>query len=152
MKSTEHILNDLENHIVLFNKLNTGVSDSSIGWHIEHSLKVINQIAIVLEKSNPKEYNWKFNFWRIVIMTSKKIPRGRAKAPKTVVPEGIITIETLQQSLEKARVNLKKTETFDSNTHFLHPYFGVLNLRPTQAFLAIHTNHHLKIIKDIAKN
>ena len=152
MKSTEHILNDLENYISLSSKSDFSVSASSIGWHIEHSLKVINQISIALERSNPAEYKWKFNKWRIIVFMLQKMPRGRANAPKAVVPEGDITIETLSKSFEKTKLRLKKMETFNSNAHFAHPYFGLLNLKPTKYFLAIHTNHHLKIIKDIAKN
>lgn len=152
MKRTEHILNDLENYIKVSDKVDSSVSASSIAWHIEHSLKVINQISIALERSKPEEYKWKFNRWWLIIQITKKMPRGRAKAPKGVIPEGEITIEALKKSFEKTKLRLKKMEAFDSKAHFAHPYFGLLNLKSTNTFLAIHTHHHLKIIKDIAKN
>ena len=36
---------------------------------------------------------------------AKKFPRGKAKAPKIVRPEGDITAETLVLSLEKVKEN-----------------------------------------------
>ena len=39
-----------------------------------------------------------------------------------------------------------------ANSNFKHPYFGVLNLKMTKRFLEIHTNHHLKIIKEILQS
>lgn len=150
MKSIDHFLIELDQYTALYDKADTNVSESTIGWHIEHSLKVINQIISALEKSKPDEYKWKFNFWRTIVLTSGTIPRGRAKAPKTVLPEGEINKAMLNKSLTTVRLNLKKMDTLDSNAFFLHPYFGLLNLKATRSFLSIHTNHHLKIIKNIA--
>ncbi|MBC7696124.1 MAG: hypothetical protein H7141_11830 [Burkholderiales bacterium] len=152
MKSIDHFLNELNKYIELYDKTDSSISESSIGWHIEHSLKVINQIISVLEKSKPDEYKWRFNFWRTVVLTSGKIPRGRGKAPKTVLPNGIISRAILIQSLNNANLNLVKLDNLDQNAFFLHPYFGLLNLKTTRSFLSIHTNHHLKIIKDIANH
>lgn len=152
MKNIDYIVSELDQYIILCAKADLKVSRSSIGWHIEHSLKVIHQIVETLEKSNPNEYKWRFNFWRIVVITFQKIPRGRGKAPEAVLPVGEISMEILKQSMDKAKSSLKKIKNLDPNAHFAHPYFGLLNLKPTQIFLAIHTNHHLKIIKDIAKN
>ncbi len=152
MKKTEHILKEMEGYMDLLDKAKINVSSSSIGWHIEHSLKVINQITIALERSKPVEYKWKFNKWRLIVLTINKMPRGKVKAPKQVVPEGDITLDVLKKSMEKTILRLDKAKTFDPNSHFLHPYLGILNLKPTLSFLAVHTNHHLKIIKDIAKN
>ncbi len=152
MKSINHIFIELGQYALLCDKKETRVSESSIGWHVEHSLKVINQIVSTLEKSKPSEYKWKFNFWRVLVMTSKIIPRGKAKAPNTVLPEGNITKEILVQSITKSRDNLNKMDTLDPNAFFVHPYFGLMNLKATRLFLEIHTHHHLKIIKDINNN
>ena len=50
------------------------------------------------------------------------------------------------------KINPFDLETLNANSYFKHPYFGDLNLKKTLWFLNLHTNHHLKIIKDIADN
>jgi hypothetical protein len=45
--------------------------------------------------------------------------------------------------------NLMDWKDLDKNTHFPHPFFGILNKKETANFLALHTKHHLMIIKDI---
>jgi hypothetical protein len=45
--------------------------------------------------------------------------------------------------------NLMDWEKLDKNAHFQHPFFGILNKKETDNFLALHTKHHLMIIKDI---
>ena len=151
MNALEKLISELEQHSVVYQKINITVSHASVGWHIEHSLMVISAIVGALEKSNPTEYKWKFNKWRMIVMGLKVIPRGRGKAPKNVIPEGEITLETLKQTFEKTRQTIQTIESLQSNNYFKHPYFGDLNLKPTTRFLALHTKHHLKIIKDIIK-
>jgi hypothetical protein len=83
---------------------------------------------------------------------AKKIPRGKAKAPKIVRPEGDINPETLALSLEKVRENIKDWKSLDKTAHFPHPFFGVLNKKETERFLILHTKHHKMIINDILKS
>ena len=98
-----------------------------------------------------KLYKWKFNLTRTLILFVNKIPRGRGRAPKIVQPEGEITSESLKNHFDKTRHMIKKLDTLQANSFFKHPYFGDLNLETTKHFLILHTNHHLKIIKDIIK-
>ena len=141
----------LEEHSLAHHKINSQISNSSVGWHIEHSLKVIIQIIEAVQKSNPNEYKWQFNSNRLLIWTINSIPRGKAKAPKVVLPEGEITIESLKQSIEKARALIDKIIHLKPNNYFKHPYFGDLSVRQTIKFLGIHSKHHLKIVEDIIK-
>ena len=150
MQELHKLLNQLESDISSFDKVNLAVSSGSLGWHIEHSLKTIDQIVTACKNSNPSNYQWRFNFNRFLILTIvKKIPRGKAKAPKIVRPEGEISSETLGLSLSKVKGNLMDWEKLDKNAHFPHPFFGILNKKETDNFLALHTKHHLMIIKDI---
>jgi hypothetical protein len=152
MQELHKLLNQLESDISSFDKVNLAVSSGSVGWHIEHSLKTIDQIVTACKNSNPSNYQWRFNFNRFLILTiAKKIPRGKAKAPKIVRPEGEISPETLGLSLSKVKGNLMDWEDLDKNTHFPHPFFGILNKKETENFLALHTKHHLMIIDDILK-
>jgi hypothetical protein len=145
----DSLLNQLEYHIPSSELSNLQVSQSTVGWQIEHSLLTINGIVSAVQKSNPKDYQWKFSFMKIIILATKKIPRGKAKAPKIVVPKTDITFADLQQHLAKARETIKGLETVSKDQFFEHPYFGKLKLKETIRFLEIHTSHHLNIIEDI---
>lgn len=136
-------INDLD-------RKNINVSKSSVGWQIEHSLKTIDLIITACKKSDPSTYQWKFKLNRFLILdVLQKIPRGKAKAPKVVQPEGEITRESLQLHLEKVHQNLENWENLDRNVYFFHPYFGNLDKKATERFLKLHTLHHLHIIEDI---
>ena len=152
MQELHRLLDQLESDISSFDKVNLTVSSGSVGWHIAHSLKTIDQIVTACKHSNPSEYQWHFNFKRFLIMSvAKKIPRGKARAPKIVRPEGDIDTESLALSLEKVRENIMDWKSLDKNVHFPHPFFGVLNKKETEHFLVLHTKHHLMIIQDILK-
>ena len=153
MQELHKLLDQLESDISSFDKVNLTVSSGSVGWHIAHSLKTIDQIVTACKHSNPSEYQWHFNFKRFLIMSvAKKIPRGKARAPKIVRPEGDIDTKSLALSLEKVRENIKDWKSLDKNVHFPHPFFGVLNKKETEKFLILHTKHHKMIINDILKS
>lgn len=151
MEQLNNLINELEQHILFLDKTNAAVSKATIGWHIEHSLKVLTQIIDAVEKSNPNTYKWRFNLKSALVLGLNKIPRGKGKAPKIVLPEENITSDTLKHHVEKTRFMITKIENLHPNNYFKHPYFGNMNLKPMKKFIAIHTNHHLKIIKDIIR-
>lgn len=146
------LLDQLEDYIPKSEFVDLQVSQSTVGWQIEHSLLTINGIITAIQNSNPKEYSWQFSFMKWVILATKKIPRGKAKAPKVVVPKEGITIADLEHHLAKARDAIKVLEFVSKNHFFKHPYFGDLKKKQTILFLEIHTQHHLKIIHDIVSN
>jgi hypothetical protein len=145
------LLDQLEDYIPKSEFVDLQVSQSTVGWQIEHSLLTINGIITAIQNSNPKEYSWQFSFMKWVILATKKIPRGKAKAPKVVVPKEGVTIANLEQHLAKARDAIKALEFVSKNHFFKHPYFGNLKKKQTILFLEIHTHHHLKIIRDIVR-
>jgi hypothetical protein len=145
------LLQQLESHISNFEKTNPKVSNSTVGWQIDHCLLVINGVISQLEVSNPTEFQSKFNFPKFIVFTMGKIPRGKARAPKTVNPTEKATVIELQTKIELAKNNILKLTSFSENLFFKHPFFGDLNKKQTEKFLAIHTKHHLKIIEDILK-
>ena len=150
MNTINPILAILSSKINDFERKNIDVSKSSVGWHLEHSLKTIDLIITACKKSEPSTYQWKFKLNRFLIMdVLHKIPRGKARAPKVVQPEGDISKESLQMHLDKVYQNIENWEALHENCYFFHPYFGNLNKKATEKFLVLHTNHHLKIIEDI---
>lgn len=149
MKNLAELLKDLENKIAHQNAFNEKVSKSNVAWHIDHSLKVILAVSEALKKSNPTEYQWKFNLKRQLVYTTRYIPRGVGKAPKSVQSFDEITQESIEQQLKKVEIALEELQQLDKNSHFQHPYFGSINLKPTLKFLKLHTQHHIKIMNDI---
>jgi hypothetical protein len=151
MKNLDAILPELANYIVDHNQSNKAISEVSVGWHIEHSLLVIKQITATVAQSEPKLYKSKFNLSRFFVFLSKTIPRGKAQAPKVVIPTNEITAESLQESLKNTYQAITYLKDCEEKQYFMHPFFGQLNKKQTIQFLAIHTEHHLKIIRDILK-
>jgi hypothetical protein len=149
MENIEKYMSRLEENIVRYQLINEKISASAVGWHIEHTLLTLNAIIGQLLKSKPDEYKWKFNFFKVVILTTGKIPRGKGKAPQIVRPKNSLTPEGLQQHLEATKKTISELRNINADRFFLHPYFGNLKLKDTIRFLEIHTNHHLKIIEDI---
>jgi hypothetical protein len=151
MKNIDAILPELASYITDHNQSNQAISEASVGWHIEHSLLVIKQITATVAQSEPKLYKSKFNMSRFFVFLSNTIPRGKAKAPKVVIPAENITLETLQESLKNTYQAVAYLKDCQEQQYFMHPFFGQLNKKQTIKFLAIHTQHHLKIIRDIIK-
>lgn len=151
MNSLQKVLLQLENHISNFEKTNPNVSDSTIGWQIDHCLLVINGIISQIEISDPLKYEPKWTFPKFMVFTTGKIPRGKAKAPKVVIPIQVATQDELKTKLGAAKNNVLKLDSFSENQFFYHPFFKDLNVKQTKKFLTIHTKHHLKIIEDILK-
>jgi hypothetical protein len=143
-------IKELESKIPNQEDYNPEISKSNLGWHIEHILLTNKMILEAVEKSNPADYTWSFKLPRIVVFTMNKIPRGRAKAPKVVVPK-TYDEQTLLEHLKIVTLKIQGLENMSSDKYFDHPYFGNLRLNKTIKFLEIHTNHHLEIINDIIK-
>lgn len=151
MKNLKTLLDQVESRISLFSNENSAISKSNVGWHIEHSLLTLNGVTKFLTHSNPKDYKWKFNFIRIIVLKTGKIPRGKAKAPQIVVPKDTISKTQLLANLEQTRKLILELETISNDHYFEHPFLGKLKKKAAIRFLEIHTNHHLKIIEDIIK-
>jgi hypothetical protein len=151
MKPLKEQLFELEIKIDKNQLIAETVSASSVGWHIEHTLLTINLIIGALKRSNAETYQRKFSYARLIVFTMNKIPRGRGRAPKIVVPV-IYDDASLKMHIQKAKEKIKELDFIDKNQYFEHPYFGHLKVKQAIKFLKIHTDHHIKIINDIIKN
>lgn len=129
--------------------LSETVSNKPIIWHIDHSLRVIIGIANTLNKSNPKEYTWKFNWLRSIVFFRGKIPRGKGRAPKVVLPNDVIKNEEVVERIKEANKMVDTIANLNKHCYFKHPLFGNLSLAKSHYFMIIHTKHHLSIINDI---
>jgi hypothetical protein len=151
MKELHQLVDQLEKAVSKTNKFNDEVSNKQVGWHIEHSLLVINIIIKAVLQSNPSNFNQKFQLKRTLIFALQIIPRGKVKAPNSVIPSNEISVLSIQENLILTKKNLEKLATLKGNYFFEHPIFHHLNVKQTQKFLCIHTKHHIKIINDIIK-
>jgi len=129
--------------------LDENISKVDVGWHLDHSLKVINSIVDILANSDPKNYKKKFNMSRKVVFAAGRFPRGRSRAPKSVQPPETISEKDILRQIEEALSNLKSLNSLNKNANFDHRIFGILDLKNSIKFMEIHTNHHLAIIDDI---
>ena len=152
LKKLQSQLDEMELLIPKMNEKNKVVSAAPVGWHLSHSLKVIYNILGAIEKSEPSEYQKKFNFKRLLIFTTRKIPRGKVRAPSTVIPDENLTSEKLEHHLEQTRKKTSVLEGVPKRAFFNHPFFDHLNRDQTAKFLVIHTEHHLKIARDILRS
>ncbi len=143
------LLTKLESFIDLHQKLNDTISDETIGWHIAHSCQVINTITNAIVHSDASKAKPKFSFLYHLIMLTNHIPRGKVKAPNIVIPKNTITKAEIVEEIELAKANLQTLASAGQNKYFTHPIFGDLDVPKTLKFFAVHSNHHLKIIRDI---
>ncbi|MBC2844280.1 DUF1569 domain-containing protein [Winogradskyella flava] len=154
MKNTHKLsiyLDTIESYIPRFEENNLKVSKSTVGWQLDHCLKVINNVSTALETSDFGLYQNNFSVLGKLFLALGYFPRGKGKAPKHVIPPEVILKADLISQLESARSNVKNIANLDTNAFFKHPLFGDINTKRVYRFLEVHTNHHLKIIKDMLK-
>lgn len=145
-------INQLEIHIPNHKVKNLKVSKSTVGWQIDHSLKVINNVAKALQTSESGLYKNNFSFLGKFFFTIGFFPRGKAKAPKHVKPPEVVLEEDLRSQVLLAKSNIEALQDLDKNAFFKHPLFGNINTKRVHRFLELHTHHHLKIIDDILRS
>jgi len=143
-------LNEMQNLAEKWEVKNPSISAESVGWHLLHNLKVINGMIASLAASDPSQYAPKFSYMKWSILLTKKIPRGKARAPKSAIPTQIDKDE-LDAALDRASLSVLNLLNQSPKQYFTHPMFGDLNTRLTTRFLWIHTEHHLKIVRDMLR-
>ncbi|GMN06843.1 hypothetical protein MTsPCn5_22320 [Croceitalea sp. MTPC5] len=144
-------LAEIENYLPKRDVLNIEVSQADVAWHLDYMLKTINQISKTVQDSNPEEYEYSFSLQQVVVHTLGMIPRGAAQSPKSVRPPEVILTDSINVQLKEARHHIAQLNSLNEKAYFNHPVFNTLDRDQTRRFLAIHTKHHLKIIKDILK-
>ena len=151
LNKLEAQLQEMEQKTAFLESMDPKVSKVPVSWHLAHSLKVINSVIAGLSNSDPADYRKKFSWKKELVYLTGKIPRGKARAPKLVVPEAHLSREDVLERLEKARRGIYQINTLPKNSFFKHPFFGDITRDQTARFLEIHTEHHLKIVRDILK-
>ena len=149
VKVLEAQLEEMRDYVPHKAQLNIKVSKAPVGWHLAHNLKVIHSILTTLENSDPDQYRSSFSWKKELVYLTGMIPRGKARAPKKVIPEENISEGELRQQIDSAKTGINLIASHSRNSFFEHPFFGHIKRDETAKFLVIHTEHHLKIIRDI---
>jgi hypothetical protein len=149
MNKLNSLLDKYEAQITNYSKFNQTISEGNVGWHIVHSCLVIDSVCGAVCKSDPTKFIKKFSFKAFLVLLVNSFPRGKAKAPSFTMPSEELSPASILQSIQASRKCIEALAKAGKNQYFTHPIFGDLNAADTFKFLAVHTNHHLKIIKDI---
>lgn len=152
MKQLTEYLKEIERSIPNAHEMNEKVSAQSVGWQLDHTLRVIIGISRELAKEKEGVYKSKRNVAKSIIFLTKTIPRGRGRAPERVVSkDNDFTTEKLSSLVDLARESLSELKMVPKDNYFTHPLFGNLKKKKAIKFIGIHTKHHLKIVRDILK-
>ena len=143
------LLVELEQYIGCKDVFNETVSAVTVSWHIEHTCKVLEWIIRGLVSADPLEYKPEANTIKEYILTKNRIGRGKGISPAAFLSKGDKSDEQLALLIDHGRFELKKVNKLDANAFFVHPLLGVMRKNEALQFLRIHTEHHLKIIRDI---
>lgn len=147
--SMTSLMQELEGYLSYSDVVNPKVSKVQVAWHLDHSLKVINAVCDALSASDPNLYKKQFSGNRWICFTFNYIPRGIGRAPRSVRPPDNISTNEILEQLQLAKHKIVSLDTLDDRANFNHPYFKILNRDQSKRFLKLHTQHHLKIIRDI---
>ena len=151
LKKIVNYLNEIESYINSYKLEQQAVSKASVGWHLDHTLKVVNNVIKAIQTSDPENYENNITFTGKVCLMFGYFPRGKGKAPKHVKPPEVIVKEDLVGQIALARTNVESISSLHKNAYFKHPLFGNINTKRVGRFLETHTNHHLKIVREILK-
>jgi hypothetical protein len=128
------------------------------GWtpseHLNHLIRVCKSVVELLLDPAPRTLSRKINLMGRVILHTGRIPRGRAKAPAQFIAERAESAQLLA-ALDELEVAIARIPIADlpkrTDATVKHPRFGGLTPGQALRFVAIHNDHHLRIIDDMLK-
>jgi DinB superfamily len=126
------------------------ISNWSPAEHIDHSVKVALSIVNRLTKPEPVERP--LSFLGRAVLYCNWIPRGRGRSPAKLhgARETPLVLETALTKLEERLASVSAADVDAARMPVVpHPRFGGLTPQQALRFLAIHTEHHLKIVAEI---
>lgn len=149
MSTLENQILQLESFIKDADVINPKISKRGVDWHIEHTLRVLEEVCTFLNTDKAAQLSGNINLTGRILLALKYFPRGKARAPKTVYNKEEVIRENLTPLLNKIKIEVAKIPQLPDTIQMKHPYFNILNKKRTIRFLETHTHHHIKIIQDI---
>ena len=104
-----------------------------------------------MKDSDPTLFRNNFSLLGKICFKIGYFPRGKAKVPKYLKSPEVILESDIVTQFAEARQHIKEIENLADNAYFRHPIFGHINKKRVFRFMDTHTNHHLKIVKEIVK-
>ncbi|HEX8170294.1 MAG TPA: DinB family protein [Thermoanaerobaculia bacterium] len=125
------------------------------GWtpaqHLDHLTQVTASMlrAIAAAKRQPS----RISLLGRVILLAGYIPRGKGQAPASLHGRTIAREELLAgiDAVERQLAALDRKALTSGEAVVPHPRFGGLTALQALRFAVVHTEHHLKIIRDIGR-
>lgn len=151
MENLTNQLQKIESLLPKIDVTNNQVSKASVGWHLEHSLLILNSSLKGLTMTDPKDYKPKFSVKKFVFLNFGLIPRGKIRAPKQFIPLEVPTQKSILKLMSLTKERLEAAKNLPEKSFITHPFLGDFDKKTTLRFLWLHTNHHLKIADDILK-
>lgn len=127
------------------------ISQKDIFWQCDHICRAIVAIINGLNADKDESYQGNMSLSGKLLVGLAYFPRGRGKAPKVTMTDKTITRESLIDIHRRAIEQLDTVHTIDHAAYFKHPLFGQMNLKWASRLIYVHTKHHSKIVKEIAK-
>lgn len=138
------------------------ISGWTVGHQIDHLSKtgseLVEAVHTALDTGSFAAYatNAPMTLTGRVLLRAGWIPRGVAKAPKSVTPETKTDPQAVRARLDRIRERIgslhpRLGELNAVRCRRKHPYFGGLTPATWIRFLVVHQHHHLKIVRDILR-
>ncbi len=131
-------------------KLN--ISGWSAAEQLDHTLKVDSSILRRLTESpEPPSLPKPINLAGRLILAIGWIPRGKAQSPKTLrgEPADCAALSAALASVREQLGTVTQAQVDRSKLLLPHPRFSGLTTQEALRFAVIHTEHHLKIVREI---
>ncbi len=142
-------LDEIEQYLPNLDRKDPAVSAWSVREQLHHALLSADGIARAVVESTPGTRRPSLSPIKWLVLTTGKIPRGRARAPKRVLPSASVSREELEELLVHARESLASAEAADPAAWYDHFVFGVMGRNAAIRLIHLHTRHHLAIVRDI---
>lgn len=127
------------------------ISGWSVGMHIEHVCLAMIEVCRSLLASELPAPASGFRPLTWLVLTTGRIPRGRAKSPEPALPKQGVEAGELTALLDECSDWLGRAAAASPDQWFEHFVFGVLKRDRTLRFLEVHNRHHLRIAGDILR-
>lgn len=143
--------------VLFYDLRDEAVSAWSCGQHAGHIVLVARSIARGIERNLDEPDRSRNQGWEAPagpVLVGGRFPRGRAKAPAEADPVGRTPDHFLAMlgptRAEWSRLADRADELPSCHARFSHFVFGYLTSVDWVRMCAIHTAHHLAIVRDIA--